>query len=82
MKNPQTIPEEALFHVFPRGLLAGERAEECGQVRSQFLVFENVIGDAARVHGGALQQTVARTRSTASLTLAALCRSDLNARPA
>jgi hypothetical protein len=51
-------------------------------VRSQFLVFENVIGDAARVHGGALQQTVARTRSTASLTLAALCRSDLNARPA
>ena len=42
------------FHVFPRGFLAGEGAEESGQVRSQLCVLKNVVGDAARVHGGVL----------------------------
>ena len=47
---------QELFHVFPRGFLAGERAEESGQARSQFCVLQNVVGDAARVHGGVLEE--------------------------
>src|ERR1017187_4179459 len=47
---------QKLIHIFPRGFLAGERAEESRQVRGQFFVFENVIGDAAGVHGGVLEE--------------------------
>jgi hypothetical protein len=47
---------QELFHVRPRELLIGECAEESGQVRSQFFVCENVVGDAARVHGGGLHE--------------------------
>jgi hypothetical protein len=53
---PSVDDAQELFRVFPREFLVGERAEESEQVRSQFLVFENVIGDAAGVHGSELKE--------------------------
>ena len=42
-------------HVFRRRLLAGEGAEEGRKMGSQFLVCENVVGDAAGIHGGVVE---------------------------
>src|SRR5439155_21265805 len=47
---------QEFFHVLARRFLAGKRAEENRQLRCKFFVFENLVGDAARVHGGIFEE--------------------------
>jgi len=54
---------EEFFQVFPRGFLAGEGAEENGQVRGEFLVLQNVVGDAPGIHGGIIEEPVPVVRA-------------------
>jgi hypothetical protein len=67
---------QELYHVLPRGFLAGECEEESGQVRGQFLIFENVVGDAAGIHGGVLEEAepvVRGSRGAASRFMETAC---------
>lgn len=38
--------------------MAGKGAEESGQMRGEFFVFENVVGDAPGIHGGVFKKFV------------------------
>src|SRR4051812_1550599 len=48
---------EQFLQIFAGGFLAGEGAEEDGELRDEFLILEHVIRDAAGVHGGKVKES-------------------------
>ncbi len=48
---------DQFFQIFARRFLAGEGAEEDGQLGHQLFVFQDVIGDAPGIHGGVIEDS-------------------------
>lgn len=68
LARPKRLDEVVQFD--SRGFVAGECAEEGGQMGGQFCVRKNVVRDAARIHGGVLEdlEPVARAGLKAELS--------------